>query len=98
MAAYTVFMRMLAAFAIMSSMTGAASLSLDDNADHAINASTAVAFTVSLEADAIGSVPNGSRTSATGTTVSLDTDSSLKPSLSVDATNPAACDFHSIWS
>jgi len=87
-------MQMLAAFAmIMSSMTGAASLSLDDNAGHAINMSTAVAFTVSLEADAIGSVPNGAGTSATGTAASLDTDSSLKPSLSVDATNPAHVTF-----
>ena len=80
MAAYTVvFMRILAAFAIMSSMTGAASLSLDDSADHAINASTAVAFTVSLEADAIGSVANGSGTSATDAAASLDTDGSLMP-------------------
>jgi hypothetical protein len=94
MAAYTVvFMRILAAFAIMSSMTGAASLSLDDSADHAINASTAVAFTVSQEADAIGSVANGSGTSATDAAASLDTDSSLKPSLSVDATNPAHVTF-----
>jgi hypothetical protein len=87
---------LLAVFATISSMAGAASLSIDDNADTAINAAelTAVAFTVSkLEAGTIGKVPNGFGRSATGNAVSLDTDNSLKPSLSVDATNPARVTF-----
>jgi hypothetical protein len=126
----------LAAFAMMSSVTGAASLSIADTANHVINAaeSTAVAFTVSeLNPGTIGTVtfadaadhhvvvniaanrsssadlstltdgpigsslsaadPAGNVATATGNAGSLDTDSALTPSLSVNVANPADVKF-----
>jgi hypothetical protein len=126
----------LAALAIVSSVTAALSLAVDDTADHLINAteSTAVAFTVSgLTAGETGAVtftdsvdhqvsvdvvangnysanlsaltdgtiasllsvtdPRGASTSTDGNAVSLDTDSALTPSLSVDAANPSDVHF-----
>ena len=122
----------LLALAMMPSLTGAASLSVNDTADHIINAaeSTAVAFTVSgLAVGGTGTVtfsdtsnhqvvvnvdgngafsanlsgltdgpitsllsaagPNGLSTTPAGNIVSLDTDSSLNPSLSVNAADPS---------
>jgi len=126
----------LFALAMMPSLTAAASVSVNDTADHIINAaeSTAVAFTVSgLAAGATGAVTftdianhqvvvrvggngtysanlsaladgtvtsalsatdtSGNNVIASGNAVPLDTDSTLTPSLSVDATNPAHVTF-----
>jgi Right handed beta helix region len=66
-------MQVFAAVALMSSVAGAASLSIDDTANHVIKAAAS--------------------TSAAGNAVSLDTDSGLSPTLSVNAANPADVKF-----
>ena len=128
--------QILAAPAFVASPNSELTLSINDTADHVINAaeSRAVAFTVAgLDVGASGTVtftdtanhqvavavggdgifsanlsgladgtitselsatdPNGAGVSAAGNAVSLDTDSALQPSLSVNASDPANVTF-----
>jgi len=81
----------------------APAVAFTDTADRhvAVNVALNGSYPTDLSALADGTIaslpsptdPNGAGTSATGTAASLDTDSSLKPSLSVDATNPAHVTF-----